>query len=85
MDDRYHGPLPRSEADKELIEDIMRNVDAVMDSGSSYVDMMYAAYLRETDIPPDRVALVQNKDPETGRTVSYFMDRDALLDLMGYA
>jgi len=47
--------------------------------------MMYAAYLRETDIPPDRVALVQNKDPETGRTVSYFMDRDALLDLMGYA
>ena len=84
MDDRYHGPLPRSEADKELIADIMRNVDAVMDDGSSYVDMMYAAYVRETDIPPYRVALVQNKDPETGKTVSYFMDRDELFLEMGY-
>ena len=75
MDDRYHGPLPRSEADKELIEDLMRNIDASLDEGSSYLDLMFAAFIRTTDLHPEEVAMVQQYCPWDDTTVTYFIRR----------
>ena len=77
MDDRYHGPLPRSKDDQELINDIMRNVEATLDEGSSYIDLMWAAYVRTTEIPPEDVALVQMTEPD-GTIITYFARKQDL-------
>lgn len=60
--------------DKELKDALIRNVEAAVDEGSSYIDMMYAAYLRATDVDPEDVALVELKEPD-GTVVQYFCKR----------
>ena len=38
---------------------IVESVEAMLDNGSQYLEMMYAAFLRKTSIPAHKVALVE--------------------------
>ena len=43
----------------DATQEYINAVEAELDDGSRYLHMMAAAYKRHTQLPPDRVALVQ--------------------------
>ena len=65
-----------NEPDEEIAQRLVDNVDAAMDEGSSFIDMMYAAYIRETQIPADEAVLIQRTFPDGTRTYHYISRRE---------
>ena len=68
----YWGASDDEEADPELAQKLISNLETAYDEGSHYFDMLYAAYLRVTDIPPDEAVLVELKLPD-GRKMYRFV------------
>ena len=65
------------EPDEEIALQVIANLEAALDEGSSYLDMMYAAYQRVTDIPPDEVVLVESKSPDGRKLYQYITKEEA--------
>ena len=58
VDERWQSFWGSSEEpDEQVAQMVIDNLEAALDEGSNYHDMMYGAYLRVTDIPPDEVVL----------------------------
>jgi len=70
-DERWKGYWGSSDDDDDveldLAQKLIANLETAYDEGSHYFDMMYAAYLRVTDIPPDEAVLVELKLPDGGK------------------
>lgn len=67
---------------KETAQALIDLLQAELDEGSSYMDMMYAAYLRETDLRPEEVALVETTS-EDGVTARWFESREQVFARIG--
>ena len=83
VDERWQSFWGSSEEpDEQVAQMVIDNLEAALDEGSNYHDMMYGAYLRVTDIPPDEVVLVENKLKD-GRKLYQYITQEEAQELIG--